>query len=285
MTDPFFFIQMADPQFGMFASFSGLDEQAIAGYRQRDFNVKPAPKTTGFADENRLYERAIAEANRLRPDFVVMCGDMVHEKDDPAQLAEVQRITGMLDSAVPIHWTAGNHDVGEAPTDESLATYRDRYGPDNYSFDHGGSRFIVLNSSICYDPSNVPHEWEKQIEFLRSELAQAESSGWNHTVVFMHYPPFIRHPDEDDSWIVLPRDRRQQLLAPLKEQGVSFVFTGHWHRNNSASDGGLHVVATGPVGYPLGQDPSGFRIVKVLEDRIEHEYFGFDDMPATVDLG
>ena len=96
-----------------------------------------------------------------------MCGDMVNDSDDQAQLDELWRITGLLDDAIPMHWAAGNHDVGNELTPESLATYRRRFGEDNYFFDHGGSRFVVLNSNVAYDPSHVPEEWERQVDFLR----------------------------------------------------------------------------------------------------------------------
>ena len=44
------------------------------------------------------------------------------------------------------------------------------------------------------------------------------------------------------------------------------------------------MVISGPVGFPLADDPSGLRIVKVYDDRVEHEYFGMDDVPMYVDL-
>ena len=45
------------------------------------------------------------------------------------------------------------------------------------------------------------------------------------------------------------------------------------------------MVTSAAVGYTLGYDPSGFRIVKVFRDRIEHEYFGFNEMPEAVEMG
>ena len=42
------------------------------------------------------------------------------------------------------------------------------------------------------------------------------------------------------------------------------------------------MVTTGAVGYPLGDDPSGFRVVKVLDGKSEHKYFGFDDVPNAL---
>ena len=50
------------------------------------------------------------------------------------------------------------------------------------------------------------------------------------------------------------------------------MFSGRYHRNSYGEHGGLQMVTTGAVGYPLGDDPSGFRVVRVHGDRIEHEY-------------
>ncbi len=46
----------------------------------------------------------------------------------------------------------------------------------------------------------------------------------------------------------------------------------------------MEMITTGPVGRPLGKDPSGFRIVKVHEEHIEHEYYGVDSVPESVPL-
>ena len=44
------------------------------------------------------------------------------------------------------------------------------------------------------------------------------------------------------------------------------------------------MVTTSAVGYPLGDDPSGFRIVKVSQDKVEHQYCGLDHMPEPEKL-
>ena len=275
---------MADPQFGMFSSLSGLNEDQIDRIGRKGLRVRSAPKIAGFADETSLYGKAISAANSLAPDFVVVCGDMVNDYTDPAQLAEVRRITAKLSGDIPVHWAAGNHDVGDAPTVESLRLYRERFGRDNYVFRHKGSCFIVLNSCVCYDPSNVPGEWERLREFLTPALRGAKDSVGGHLVVFTHHPLFVETPDDEDNWAVIPRERRRILLDEFHANGVSAVLSGHLHMNRYARDGDLEMVATGPVGYPMGDDPSGIRVVKVLGDRIEHDYFGFDDLPESVEL-
>jgi 3',5'-cyclic AMP phosphodiesterase CpdA len=281
----FFFIQLADPQFGMYAALSGLDDERLEEHRSRGLNVKASPKTTGFARETELYESAIASANRLAPEFVITCGDMVHDADDPDQFDELMRITDKLDSGIPMHWVAGNHDVGNVVTSESLSGYRDRFGRDDYFFDHQGSRFVVLNSNIPFDPSQVPHEWKRQREFAEDAIGEAHRQGADHILVFVHHPPFLRRPDEEDSFIVVPQAQRRVLLETFHRHRVSAVFAGHWHRNVYGRDGDLEMVTTGSVGYPLGDDPSGLRVVRVYQDRVEHDYFALDAVPDSVKLG
>ena len=282
----FFFIQMTDPQFGMFASISGMGKDRIDELRQRyGWTIRETPKITGFANETTLYERAIAAANRLNPAFVIVSGDMVQDRgDDPSQLAEVKRITGHLSPHIPIYWAAGNHDVGGAPTPQTLARYREWFGPDYYCFEHGGSSFIVLNSSVGFDDSQVPQEWDRQLEFLRSSLQEARNKRSAHIIVFVHYPLFLEHPDEEDSILVVPRTKRKVLLDLLESNGVSAVFSGHLHYCHYVEHNGIQMVTTGPVGYPLRDDPSGLSIVKVFEDRIEHQYYGIDSIPEAIEL-
>lgn len=254
---------MSDPQFGLFESH-GL-----------------APGDGTFP-ETALYEKAIAAANRLRPAFVVVTGDLVQDPDSVEQHAELMRITGQLSDAIPIYFATGNRDVGDTPTRASLRAYREKFGDDNYSFDAGGCHFVVLNSSICLDPSEVPEEWDALLDFLRRDLARSGGSA-THTVVFMHHPLFARAPDEPDHGnTIIPRSRRMVLLDILREHGVSGVFAGHWHSNAYASDGDMLMVISGPVGFPVYDDPSGLRIVKVYDDRIEHRYHGMDNLPHSV---
>lgn len=282
--EDFFFVQMADVQFGLFAYLSGADEAMIERAQRQRLSIRRAPKTTGFARETELYTLAIEATNRLGPDFVVNCGDMTNEAEDETQLGELRRITAQLRDDIPMNWVPGNHDIGNDLTPESLALYRERYGEDSYYFDHRASRFIVINSNIAFYPPTIPGEWERLLEFLESALQGARDIGSAHALMFTHHPLFLESADEEDSLLAIPRERRRVLLDLLHAYDADAVFSGHWHTNSYARDGKLEVVTSAAVGYPLGNDPSGFRIVKVFQDRIEHEYFGFDEIPQTVDM-
>ena len=281
----FFFIQMSDPQFGMFARLSGMTEERIQDLRQQHgWNIRPAPKSTGFAEETALYEKAITAANRLNPAFVVISGDLVEDRNEPEQLAELRRITAKLHPHIPVHWAPGNWDVGNTPTPETLKQYREDFGDDYYAFDHDGSSFIVLNSCVGFDDSQTPGEWDRQIAFLRTSLGEARNRGSAHIIIFLHHPIYGYGPGEEDSFAVLPKAKRRSLLDLFETHGVSAVFSGHWHKCHYVDHKDIQMVTTGAVGYPLGDDPSGFRIVKVSQDKVEHQYYGLDHMPEPEEL-
>ena len=283
----FFFVQMADPQFGQFAQYSGLSDAEIERYKEKDMHIRKARKITGFADETRLFGKAIEIVNKLRPDFVVVCGDLIHDADNELQVREIKSITAKLHPEIQIRWVSGNHDVGSTPTKDSLERYRNRFGEDNYSFIHKGCSFIVINSSVCFDPSNVQDEWDSLIAFLKRALQNAFDNNSRHILLFMHHPLFLTDPEEveDIPFVMIPKDRRRIIMDLLLSYDVSAVFAGHWHRNVYGSFGkNIEMVTSGPVGYPLGDDPSGFRVVHVGEDRIDHRYYGFEDMPENIQV-
>jgi 3',5'-cyclic AMP phosphodiesterase CpdA len=178
-----------------------------------------------------------------------------------------------------VYAVSGNHDVGNEPTPESLADYREHFGPDWYSFRERDIYGIVLNSSVIAAPAAVEAEAAAQEAWLRAELERARASGARHILVFQHHPWFLEAPDEADGYFNIPQATRTRYLEMFREAGVSHVFAGHYHRNAFGRDDGLEMVTTGPVGRPLGVDPSGFRLVRVGPDGIGHEYVSLGAIP------
>ncbi len=250
-----FLLQMSDPQFGMYS------------------------QNEEFAQESANFEFAIATANRLRPDFVIVTGDLVNQAGAADQAAEYKRIAAKLDASIPIYSVAGNHDVGGAPTAESLALYRSRFGSDYFTFRSGDVAVFVLNTALMSDPSNVPEEAAQQEAWLESELAKARAAGAGRIIVFQHHPLFLKDPGEPDEYFNVPRAVRQRLLAMFHKYGVTHVFAGHYHRNVLARDGELEMVTTGPVGKPLGSDGSGMRVIEVSAEGVKHRYYDFGNLP------
>lgn len=294
----FSFMQLADPQLGMFAMFSERSPDQLAIARERfasmpyhGLDMRAVSPMTGFAPETGLFTEAIQTANRLRPAFVVVCGDIVNEWENDAQADEARRIGGLLDEGIDLHWVAGNHDVGAdeshtIPTAESLARYRAGFGPDNYVFQQGDTSFIVLNSSVMQAPQEVPDEWKSQLDFLAHELEEAKRGGSAHIVLFTHIPLFIRDPEEDDPFgdtAAIPLERRRPVLELLRRYEADAVFAGHLHGNIYASDGSMEMVVSGPVGYPISDEGSGYREVRVTPDNIDHSWSRLSFEPPFMD--
>jgi 3',5'-cyclic AMP phosphodiesterase CpdA len=254
------FLQMSDPQFGMYA------------------------KDTGFAHETVNFEFAIGTANRLKPAFVVVTGDLINKAGDAAQAAEYKRIAARLDPAIKLYNVAGNHDVGNEPTPESLALYRERFGPDYYSFRVGDIAGFVLNSSLLKAPDKVKDEAAKMESWLRAELAKARQQGVRNLIVFQHISFFLKDADEPDQYFNIPKETRRRYLDLLHEFGVRYVFAGHYHRNAEGKDGDLDMITTGPVGMPLEDAKSGVRIVNVTREGIRHKYFDFGELPEALGI-
>lgn len=260
-SEPFFFIQLSDPQFGMFTD------------------------NKDFAQETANFEFAVASINRLHPAFVVITGDLVNKVGDEAQMKEFKRILAKVDPSIPVYNVAGNHDVGNAPTPEIVAAYTNRFGPDHYAFRYNNTFLgIVLDSSLIQAPTNVVALAAEQERWLESELQSARKEGAKQIAVFQHHSWFLKSPDEPDQYFNLPLTAREKYLALFHQYGVNYVFCGHYHRNLVSHDGNLEVVTTGAIGKPLGGDKSGIQVVIVRDNGLEHHFYSFGEIPNQIDV-
>lgn len=255
---PFTFAVITDTQLGMHAS------------------------NRNFEQETASYEFAVATINRLKPEFVIVLGDLVNKEGDRDQIREFLRITREIDPFIPVHYVAGNHDVGAAPTPELLAAYRKIFGSDYYVFREGPVCGIVLNSSLMVAPQKAQAEYDSQLSWLKKELEAIKGSDARHIILFQHHPFFLKDANEADSWGNVPLERRQVLLGLLHDNGVNIVFAGHVHSYSAAKDKDLEMVAVGPVAMPFGEYGSGMMLVAVTADGIQYRYFDFGKLPNTL---
>lgn len=255
-SSPWFFIQLTDPQFGMFES-----------------NVD-------FKKETILYEMAMAKINNLKPDFVVITGDFVHNQNSVSQINEFKRITAKINPSIQVYYSPGNHDIGLIPDKKSLRNYKKNYGSDKFSFEHKGSSFIGFNSGLIKAKLEKPEQ--KQFIWLTKKLQKSQNL--QHIILFCHYPFFNKTIDEPTAYSNIDKEYREIYLNLFNDNNVDVVFSGHYHNNSLSSYGNVRLVTTSSLGKPLGKAPSGFRIVKVYSDKIEHEFFGLDALPEKVEL-
>ncbi len=120
--EDFFFVQLSDTHWG----FKGP-------------SINP--------DAANTLKKAVAAVNALphEPDFVVFTGDLTHTTDDPRErrerLGAFREIVSGL-KVKDVKFMPGEHD---ASLDQGEA-YREFFGTPNYTFDHKGIHFIVLDN-------------------------------------------------------------------------------------------------------------------------------------------
>jgi len=291
---PFHFMVLADTQLGMESAFTGQ---------------------TGWDKELELMRLAAAEVNRLRPAFAIVCGDLVNEypteevgriADEDLrrrQVADFKEVFSLIDEDIPLVCICGNHDIGDRPNAASIRSYTDHFGDDYFSFWCHGIRCLVVNSQLWKDDSDAKEERKAMDRWLEAELEDASPDA-HRTLLFSHVPPYIHDADEGDEYFNIARSFRLDLLARLAKKGVVGWFCGHFHRNAGGKyrdpDGReLEVVVTAAIGtnitdnpsgnilgksgiggHAIGEDISGLRIVKVLPDRIEHQWKTFTELKA-----
>jgi len=261
---PFFFFQLADTQYGMFTGNKGFEKEAA------------------------LTQQAVKHINRLRPRFVIVCGDLTNATPEharyQAQVAQYHQDFSKVAPDIPLVCVCGNHDIGNRPTPKSIASYNENFGDDYFSFWVGGVCNVVLNSSVLKDPTGAPEVLVAQQKWLEQQLHVAKAGKARHILLFQHHPLFLTDENEPDQYFNIPLTRRTPLLDQLKRADVRAVFAGHYHRNAYGRAGAMEMITTGPVGRPLGKDASGLRVVIVHEAKIQHRYYGMNEVPKTIDL-
>ncbi|OPX24145.1 MAG: hypothetical protein B1H04_02680 [Planctomycetales bacterium 4484_123] len=225
----------------------------IAGWHGADVN---SPETFRFVvmsdrtggHEPGAWARAVAEINRLRPDFVMCVGDLIEGyKKDPAiirqQWREIDELTKRLHA--PFFYCPGNHDIEYGPTRKMYTALHGTGGKTYYSFDYRGCHFVVLDTTaIVNDLREVA---DAQWAWLAKDLARAR--GARHVFIFYHHPLFGR-----PAWA-----RIRKLLDPAK----TTVFTGHRHRLSFDTEDGVPYYVLGPTAVkapPLPRDKGRFQM-------------------------
>lgn len=248
---PFFFIQITDPQLGFYPD--------------------------SLQKEIRNYETAVAKVNQLKPDFVVITGDLVHNERDELQLSEFKRITSLIDKKIKVYLIPGNHDVGNVPTKESIDFYKSRYKDDKFAFHHKGYYFVGINSNLVH--AHTAQLEEEQYKWLENELEKGKK--YTSTIVFSHHPLFLKDIEEPVAYFNVDIPTRYRYFDLFASANVSTVFAGHYHQNAFGQYKGIEMVTTSAVGEPLGKDPVGIRLVRVANGAVTHRYFDLKDVPST----
>jgi len=197
-------------------------------------------KTSGGEENWPVFDRAVDEINRLRPDFAIMIGDMIQGLNDEqdvvdAQWAEFNRHASRIE--VPLLFVPGNHDISSAAAYDD---WRRRLGRTYYSFNYKGCHFIVLDTEEARRSGDTPGLTAAQIEWARRDAAAMAKP--RHVFVFMHKPLFIYDGDPGKEWAAIESELAAKPLT---------VFAGHLHNLTRHERGGHRYFVLGPTGAQL----------------------------------
>ena len=213
--DEFFFVQLSDSHWG----YKGPDNP----------------------DSANTLKKAVATVNALetQPDFIMFTGDLTHTTDDPVErrkrLAEFRDIVSAL-KVKNVHFTPGEHD---ASLDHGAA-FKEYFGQPNYTFDHKGVHFIVVDN--VSDPgAKIGAE---QLAWMQADLAKQAKDA--PIIVFTHRPLFDLVP----KWDWATRDGAQAVDLLMPYSNVT-VFYGHIHQENHHMTGHIAHHSAKSLIFPL----------------------------------
>lgn len=192
-------------------------------------------------DAENTLAKAVATVNGLAnpPDFIVFTGDLTHTTDDPKERrARMQRFKEIVSAlrVKDVRFMPGEHD---ASLDKGEA-YKEFFGAVNYTFDHKGVHFIVLDNVT--DPA--ARLGDEQLAWLAADLKQRKTD--DRIVVLTHRPLFDLKPDWD--WTTADGAKAIDLLMPYTNV---VVFYGHIHQENHHTTGHIAHHAAKSLIFPL----------------------------------
>ncbi len=231
---PFSFVQLSDPQLGM------------GGY-EHDVNT---------------FKLAVKQINELNPDFVIICGDLVHHRSDTSFADFLNIKQGFK---MPCYLVVGNHDIGNVPNDTTLTYYRENLGKDYYEFNYNGYSFIVTNSLLW--KNNIENESEKHDKWFKETMNKN-----NPKIVVGHFPMYIKNPDEKEEYFNIPPEKRMELLNLFASNNVKAYISGHKHELIINNYKKIQLVTGETTCKNFDKRPMGFRYWEVLSDTLKHHF-------------
>ena len=215
------FAAVTDLHFGRAVPHRGVD---------RKLTVRAPALTAAFvADMNR----------RVRPDFVVVLGDVIEDDAPQADLDNYTEAVAILSGLnMPVRYVYGNHDLVNL-THDQLLTISGEIAL-NSSFDVEGWHLVRLHSTASFErPDRSGRE-----PGLRAEIA-AEHLNWLHqdlaaanrpTIIFTHFSAADLNlsgqfwfEDAPDQALLANRAKVRDVL---ESHDVTMAMNGHVHWNN-----------------------------------------------------
>ncbi len=256
--DPFTFVQIADPQLGF--CDKGQDWQ--------------------WTVEN--LKATVARVNELKPAFVIVSGDMIHNHKSAQQAQTYRENIRLIDKSIPVFHIPGNHDMPKYEAG-AVAKYLEEYGYDRFAFTYNGSAFIGLNSNpMVYDNETAKADARIQLAWFEKQLKRYRKC--NHIFVFTHHPLNIAAGSVVEHKSAYDEPFRTEYAELMKKYGVRAIFAGHTHITELTDIAGIPMIIAGASSYPLYGGYTGINVVDVTPADFRSEFVANDPSDANIKL-
>ena len=163
------------------------------------------------------FERLLRIAARSKPDFLVLLGDFVSDREFTRHQLFVHEMAEQ-DLPFPVFLIPGNHDIATGGPFR-LEDFQQLYGPAQFHFTIGKCLFLFLNNAPGgYDETGAYLRFMEQV--LAERAAQAE-----HVFVFAHVPPKGLSPLVDSRELY----GSERFMELARKYHVEYVFSGDHH--------------------------------------------------------
>lgn len=298
----FYFVQVVDPQLGVKNAYGSSVEEAMDWSAEKDLfrsalesivRLDVPPKFVAIGgDMQQFYPKNEGGVNGVLSD---------HPEAGPMQAKDVRdaMVDTLGEAGIPWRVLPGNHDLDDAPDTASIDYYNNQWGGGDqnqrqessfigaeedtirgsgvpgqyYRFIVDGVVFVVLNSQLYYDDSDLPpsdsnsNYTTEQTEWFESVLDEINhDDDVKSVVVLTHIPPFAGDPSEPHGWGNWPVDRRDEIMSIATANKLSssaypaLWLCGHFHgnaryvgpsSNSNSNDKTIEIVVTNSVTYPM----------------------------------
>lgn len=222
---------------------------------------------------SRFYRESLAKLgecvermNQEKVSFLCELGDFKDQATPPEEKSTLGFLTAVNDTFSrfqgPRHYVLGNHDLDSISKEQFRSITGARAG--YYSFDEGGSHFVVLDACYDADGGDYDHgrfDWMdtniagSELEWLEKDLAGAEG----RVVAFVHQ----RLDGEGAAFV----NNAPEVREVFEKSGkVHAVFQGHDHAGAYTQMGGTHYYTLKGLVEGPGEENNSYATVDVHAD-------------------
>lgn len=212
-----------------------------------DFHLVASGKTLGIAPMAENLAKVVAHINGLKPDLVVVTGDITHN----ARVAEARRAAGILAKLeAPFYLTPGNHD--------DRTVLREVFGKGAMPASETRHLSYVVNTPsykiIALDSTDPDADNGRICDARAAWLKAALGHDPRPTLIFMHHPPVKCAVEETDNPPLIGVDRFAEIVARHPE--IERIMCGHIHIMAQAMLKGVPISTAPSIGMRLAWTPA-----------------------------